>query len=282
MDKIRNLFLSLVVLLLAGQVATAQLNSWIGSPKKDDAENAHTIYREALKAKQYDVAFENWQIAYDIAPTADGKRDYHFIDGVKLYIQKYSTETDADKKVLRFVEENPASSKKNKAYFNVGNYYFSNKKAAPRSDAGSRTTETKGRKEKPNSNVSANNTQKRTTNYANPRSEKQTRPTAKTTKYSKPSSSNTSQHRGTPKYSKPKSYESLPSRQPRSSKEYVRPKNTSKKSTENIQISLFGLVADKKLGLSIYLLLNAKANPKIIATPARSAKNEITIYVVPW
>lgn len=39
-------------------------------------------------------------------------------------------QTDADKKVLRFVEENPASSKKNKAYFNVGNYYFSNKKAA--------------------------------------------------------------------------------------------------------------------------------------------------------
>jgi len=98
MGKIRNMFLSLMILALTGQIATAQLNSWIGSPKKDDAENAHTIYREALKAEQYDVAFQNWQIAYDIAPTADGKRDYHFIDGVKLYIHKYGTETDAAKK----------------------------------------------------------------------------------------------------------------------------------------------------------------------------------------
>jgi tetratricopeptide (TPR) repeat protein len=36
----------------------------------------------------------------------------------------------ADKKVLKFVEENPNSNKKNKAYLNVGNYYFANKKAS--------------------------------------------------------------------------------------------------------------------------------------------------------
>lgn len=39
-------------------------------------------------------------------------------------------QTDADQKVLNFVEENPTSNRKNKAYFNVGNYYFANKKAA--------------------------------------------------------------------------------------------------------------------------------------------------------
>ena len=39
-------------------------------------------------------------------------------------------QTNADKKVLTFVEENPTSNKKNKAFFNVGNYYFANKKAA--------------------------------------------------------------------------------------------------------------------------------------------------------
>ena len=37
---------------------------------------------------------------------------------------------EADKKVLTFIEENPNSSKKNKASFNVANYYFANKKAA--------------------------------------------------------------------------------------------------------------------------------------------------------
>ena len=36
---------------------------------------------------------------------------------------------DADKKVLTFAETYPNSIKKNKAFFNVGNYYFANKKA---------------------------------------------------------------------------------------------------------------------------------------------------------
>jgi len=98
MRKFRLTFLCSLVLTFFGQVAFAQLDSWIGSPKQDEAENAHTIYREALKAKQFDVAFENWQIAYDLAPTADGKRDYHFIDGVKLYIEKFKNEADAAKK----------------------------------------------------------------------------------------------------------------------------------------------------------------------------------------
>ncbi|WP_339659162.1 tetratricopeptide repeat protein [uncultured Polaribacter sp.] len=39
-------------------------------------------------------------------------------------------QTNADQKVLDFVEENPTSNKKNKAFFNVANYYFANKKAS--------------------------------------------------------------------------------------------------------------------------------------------------------
>ncbi|WP_226789102.1 tetratricopeptide repeat protein [Polaribacter porphyrae] len=39
-------------------------------------------------------------------------------------------QTNADKKVLGFVEKYPTSNKKNKAFFNVGNYYFANRKAA--------------------------------------------------------------------------------------------------------------------------------------------------------
>ena len=37
---------------------------------------------------------------------------------------------NADKKVIRFVNNYPSSTKKDRAYFNVGNYYFANKKAA--------------------------------------------------------------------------------------------------------------------------------------------------------
>ena len=39
-------------------------------------------------------------------------------------------QTNADKKVTRFVNNYPSSTKKDRAYFNVGNYYFANKKAA--------------------------------------------------------------------------------------------------------------------------------------------------------
>ena len=37
---------------------------------------------------------------------------------------------DADKKVINFVAENPVSNKKNKAFLNVANFYFANKKTA--------------------------------------------------------------------------------------------------------------------------------------------------------
>lgn len=49
---------------------------------------------------------------------------YNAMCAVKL------NQTDADDRVLAFVKNNPTSNKKNKAFFNVGNYYFANKKAA--------------------------------------------------------------------------------------------------------------------------------------------------------
>ncbi|KGL62787.1 tetratricopeptide repeat protein [Polaribacter sp. Hel1_85] len=49
---------------------------------------------------------------------------YDAICAVKL------NQPEADKKVLAFIEENPNSNKKNKAFINVANYYFANKKAA--------------------------------------------------------------------------------------------------------------------------------------------------------
>jgi tetratricopeptide (TPR) repeat protein len=39
-------------------------------------------------------------------------------------------QAEADKKMLSFIEENPNSSKKNRAFFDIANYYFANTKAA--------------------------------------------------------------------------------------------------------------------------------------------------------
>lgn len=98
MDTLRKLLCSLIILIVFNVTVDAQFKTWIGTTFEEEATDAHSIYRQALKAKDWDVAFENWQKAYDMAPAADGKRDYHFIDGVKLYVHKFQNETDEAKK----------------------------------------------------------------------------------------------------------------------------------------------------------------------------------------
>ena len=60
----RIFFAFYVILASAGlSMLTAQCENWVGKPTQTDAENAHSIYRQALKANDYTTAFENWQIA---------------------------------------------------------------------------------------------------------------------------------------------------------------------------------------------------------------------------
>ncbi len=91
---ILGVFLSLI---LSSQLAEAQCKSWVGSPQEEEGTNAHSIYRQALKSEDFTLALEQWQIAYDIAPAADGKRDYHLTDGIKLYLNLIKDEKDAAK-----------------------------------------------------------------------------------------------------------------------------------------------------------------------------------------
>ena len=99
MNKLlKNLLTSFVLCFFLIGSSQAQFKTWIGASFEEEATDAHSIYRQALKAQDWDVAFENWKKAYDYAPAADGKRDYHFIDGVKLYVHKYKNETDEAKK----------------------------------------------------------------------------------------------------------------------------------------------------------------------------------------
>ena len=99
--EMRRIILFFAIVLL-GQVSYGQCNSWEGITSKDDAETAHTIYRGALKSKDFKTAWENWEKAYSLAPAADGKRDYHYLDGVELYKQKLSeTSEDAAKTEIK-------------------------------------------------------------------------------------------------------------------------------------------------------------------------------------
>ena len=97
MSKLVSTFAALLTIMMVYD-ASAQCETWVGSPQVDDLKNAHSIYRQALKINDFSIAFENWKKAYEGAPAADGKRDYHFIDGAAIYKQKFETATDEAKK----------------------------------------------------------------------------------------------------------------------------------------------------------------------------------------
>lgn len=68
------------------------------TPRKDEAENAHVIYRDFLRQGHYEEAFPHWETAYKLAPAADGKRNTHYADGIRFYEYFYAKETNPTKK----------------------------------------------------------------------------------------------------------------------------------------------------------------------------------------
>lgn len=118
------LYLTAVLLLTTLAVSTlnAQCGNWEDSPRKNEAEDAHVVYRSLLKGKQvadldnmgpeeFKTTFDHWQIAYNIAPAADGKRASHYSDGRLLMMSKFNREQDETQKkahaqtILRLYDE---------------------------------------------------------------------------------------------------------------------------------------------------------------------------------
>lgn len=111
----KGLRISLLVSALIGwfaAAASAQCDTWNNSPQKEEAENAHVLYRGVVRGKEvadlqklgseeFKLAFDNWKRAYSIAPAADGQRPSHYTDGRDLLKAKYNLSTDeAEKKEL--------------------------------------------------------------------------------------------------------------------------------------------------------------------------------------
>ena len=89
----------IILLLFAFAMPTSGLLSqcanWVGSPDEEAGTEAHSIYRSAIKAKDFSATtWENWEKAYAIAPAADGQRPFHFVDGIKLYKNKLEANKD--------------------------------------------------------------------------------------------------------------------------------------------------------------------------------------------
>ncbi|MFK7809025.1 MAG: hypothetical protein AB8F74_14575 [Saprospiraceae bacterium] len=99
--NLRQLFKGTFLLLAAtlfSNALSAQCATFKDSPKEEDGMAAHSIYRDAIKAKNYEEAFPNWKIAYEIAPAANGTNYLHYSDGRKIYKDMFDKETDTAKK----------------------------------------------------------------------------------------------------------------------------------------------------------------------------------------
>ena len=98
MKKIQGIFIAfLFISFLTSNLSAQECQTWNDLSNKDEVENAHSIYRTYVKGKTVDdiakmddanfkIGFNNWKIAYDAAPAADGQRDWHFTDGAKMYL----------------------------------------------------------------------------------------------------------------------------------------------------------------------------------------------------
>lgn len=107
------------------------ISSHISAQQTEMNANDLTAYNHAIKLynnKAYAAAQKTFkEVAQQNKNTIRLKSDseyYSAMCAIKLH------QTEADKMVLSFVENNPNSNKKEKAFLNVGNYYFSNKKAS--------------------------------------------------------------------------------------------------------------------------------------------------------
>jgi tetratricopeptide (TPR) repeat protein len=113
----------LVFFFLAALVGFSQ-QSIVDANVITDFNNALNLYNN----KAYAAAQKTFEKVNKTAEKSSSlKADASYYDAmcaVKL------NQTNADEKILTFVEENPTSNKKNKAFFNVGNYYFDNNKAS--------------------------------------------------------------------------------------------------------------------------------------------------------
>lgn len=123
MKGITRIIFLFILLSIGFNSVLAQQSTRIGN-LNDQFDEAVKLYNN----KAYAAAQLSFNaIAENATQKSNLKADASYFDAmcaIKLNQDK------ADSKVLEFVAEYPNSNKKNKAYFNVGNYYFANKKAA--------------------------------------------------------------------------------------------------------------------------------------------------------
>lgn len=64
----------------------------------EDVKGNYAIYKSFLKNKEFDLAYEYWILAMHKAPGSNGKVQYHYDDGIKIFKHYYEMEKDTSLK----------------------------------------------------------------------------------------------------------------------------------------------------------------------------------------
>lgn len=62
------------------------------APNPDEAETNYVLYRDFMRANQWDKAYELWKKVYDVAPAADGRRNTVYADGI-TFLERFISQT---------------------------------------------------------------------------------------------------------------------------------------------------------------------------------------------
>ncbi|WP_235296581.1 tetratricopeptide repeat protein [Portibacter marinus] len=63
--------------------------------QKDQAETAYVLYKDFLRAKDYDQAYDYWKTAMRLAPKSNGTIQYQFDDGLRIFKHYYDQTSDS-------------------------------------------------------------------------------------------------------------------------------------------------------------------------------------------
>ncbi|MEZ4906739.1 MAG: hypothetical protein R2771_03635 [Saprospiraceae bacterium] len=64
----KKILIGFAIIILNINFAFNQCESWVDKPFQEDAMNAHSIYRQALKIDDYKLASEYWEQVFKLAP----------------------------------------------------------------------------------------------------------------------------------------------------------------------------------------------------------------------
>lgn len=62
---------------------------------RDEVETAFVLYRDRMKLNEYKKAYPLWQVAMHGAPGSNGRVQYHFEDGLRIFKKFYDDATDS-------------------------------------------------------------------------------------------------------------------------------------------------------------------------------------------